>query len=95
LQSRLADARSERGCAQLLGADGAVISEAPAQAQSDWMTEGPVPFRAELSFSVTADTAAVLLLQEDMPSAAMDDDDPSNDSPSREIRIPVTLVPGG
>lgn len=70
--------------AKLVGADGAVIAEAPARAQSDWMTEAPVPYRAEFSFNVTQDTPATLVLQEDMPA--------DNASP-RETSIPVVLVP--
>jgi Immunoglobulin-like domain of bacterial spore germination len=70
--------------AKLVGADGAVIAQAPAISQSDWMTEAPVPYRAQLSFSVTQDTPATLVLQEDMPA--------DNASP-RETSIPVVLVP--
>ncbi|MBK8545595.1 MAG: hypothetical protein IPL62_19945 [Caulobacteraceae bacterium] len=70
--------------AKLVGADGAVIAEAPARAQSDWMTEAPVRYRAEFTFNVTQDTPATLVLQEDMPA--------DNTSP-REITIPVMLVP--
>jgi hypothetical protein len=70
--------------AKLIGADGAVLAEAPAVAQSDWMTEAPVPYRAELTFTVTQDTHATLVLQEDMPA--------DNANP-REVRVPVVLVP--
>jgi hypothetical protein len=70
--------------AKLVGADGAVLSEAPALAQREWMTEAPVPFRAELAFNVTQETAATLVLQEDMPA--------DNASP-REVTVPVVLVP--
>jgi hypothetical protein len=70
--------------AKLVGADGTVLAEAPALAQSDWMTEAPVPYRAEFSFNVTQDTPATLVLQEDMPA--------DNASP-RETSIPVVLVP--
>jgi hypothetical protein len=70
--------------AELRGADGAVIAEAPAVAQSDWMTEAPVPYRSQLTFNVTQDTPATLVLQEDMPA--------DNASP-RETSIPVVLVP--
>ncbi|MGD9981762.1 MAG: Gmad2 immunoglobulin-like domain-containing protein [Hyphomonadaceae bacterium] len=70
--------------AQLVGADGALIAEAPARAQSDWMTEAPVRYRAELSFNVTQETPATLVLQEDMPA--------DNANP-REVRLPVALAP--
>lgn len=68
---------------KLVGADGAVIAEAPARAQSDWMTEAPVRYRAEFTFAVTQDTPATLVLQEDMPA--------DNAAP-REVRIPVVLA---
>lgn len=70
--------------AKLIGADGAVLAEAPAVAESDWMTEAPVPYRAELSFTVTQETPATLVLQEDMPA--------DNANP-RETSIPILLVP--
>lgn len=69
--------------AKLIGADGAIIAEAPAVSQSDWMTEAPVPYRAQLTFSVAQDTPATLVLQEDMPA--------DNANP-RETSIPVVLV---
>jgi len=69
--------------AKLVGADGAVIAEAPARAQSDWMTEAPVRYRAEFTFNVTQDTPATLVLQEDMPA--------DNAAP-REVTIPVVLA---
>lgn len=71
---------------ELRGAGGAVLAEAPAQAQHDWMTEAPVPFVAELRFNVTRETPATLVLKEDMPSGLPG---------QREISIPVVLVPAG
>lgn len=70
--------------AKLMGADGAVLAEGPALAQSEWMTEAPVPYRAELSFTVTQETPATLVLQEDMPA--------DNANP-RQVSIPLVLVP--
>lgn len=72
----------------LVGPDSRVIAEAPAQAQSDWMTPGPVSFRAALTFHVDQETQAILVLQEDMPGE--DEDHPTG---QREIRIPVVLEP--
>lgn len=69
---------------QLRASDGALLAEAPARAQSDWMTEAPVPFRAELSFSVTQETPATLVLQEDMPGEG---------ATPREITIPLIVTP--
>jgi len=68
---------------QLLDSNGIVIAEAPAQAQTDWTTEGPVPFVADLTFAVSGDTSATLVLAEDMPSGLPG---------QREVRIPVTLT---
>lgn len=69
---------------ELRGADGQVLAQAPAQAQRDWMTEAPVPYLAELQFSVAQETQATLVLQEDMPGDAVN---------PRELVIPVILVP--
>lgn len=70
--------------AQLRGADGAPLAEAPARAQEDWMTEAPVPFRAEFTFNVRQETPATIVLQEDMPA---------DNAHPREVTIPVVLVP--
>lgn len=69
---------------QLRSPDGELIAEAPARAQTQWMTERPVPFIGELQFSVADETKAVLVLQEDMPSDA---------AHPREVRIPLLLAP--
>ena len=39
--------------AVLLDAQGNVLTQAPAQAQSEWTTPGPVPFKAELRYAVS------------------------------------------
>lgn len=70
--------------AELRGSDGALIAQAPAQAQRDWMTEAPVPYVAEFTFSVTQETPATLVLREDMPSGLPG---------QRDISVPVVLVP--
>ena len=70
--------------AELRAPDGAVIAEAPARAQADWMTERPVPYAAELEFDVERETQATLVLKEDMPSGLPG---------QREISIPVVLEP--
>ncbi len=75
--------------AELIGADGQTIVEAPARSEDDWTNGNPRhPFRAELAFTVAADTPATLLLREDMPPDA----DSDEQRPVREIRIPVTLA---
>lgn len=69
---------------ELRGADNALIAEAPARAQAQWMTERPVPFVGELQFQVSQETQAVLVLQEDMPG---------DEAHPREVRVPVVLAP--
>ncbi len=69
---------------QLRGADDAMLAEAPARALGDWMTEAPVPYRAEFTFSVTQETPATIVLQEDMPA---------DNAHPREVTIPIVLVP--
>ena len=69
--------------------DGRVVAEAPAQAQSDWMTEGRVPFLAELTFETSREQRAELVLTEDMPRH----DAQGEELPLREIRIPLVLAP--
>ena len=70
----------------LLDENNQTIAQAPAQAQSDWTVQGPVPFKAELSFLVLQQTRATIVLQEDMPG--------ENRGTPREVRIPVVLEPG-
>jgi len=70
--------------AQLHGADGALLAEAPARALEEWMTEAPVAYRAEFSFDVVRETAATIVLQEDMPA---------DSAHPREVRQPVVLMP--
>mgnify|MGYP003462225776 CR=1 FL=1 len=72
-----------------LSIDGEVIAEAPAQAQTDWMVEGPVKFRGELKFDVAAEREAMLTLAEDMPR----EDAQGNVLPARTLKIPVVLLP--
>jgi hypothetical protein len=77
--------------AQLIGPNDEIIAEAPAQAQTDWMTEDPVEFRAEFTFNVTRETRATLFLQEAMPPDA---DRPAEAGrPVSELRIPIILAP--
>jgi hypothetical protein len=71
----------------LIGPDGQVIAQMPAQAQSDWTVQGPVLFKAQLNFVVLRETQATLVLREDMPG--------ENNPMPREVRIPVVLEPPG
>lgn len=73
---------------------GKVVVEAPAM-QNDpekaWTDPGQIKFRAELPFSVSQPTEAVLVLSEDMP--VLEDEDGDERGPAKTIRIPVTLAP--
>lgn len=67
----------------LYDANGKLIGQVPAQAESDWMTTEYVPFSTTLFFS--SDTATgTLVLQNDNPSGL-----PEN---QKELKIPVTFV---
>jgi hypothetical protein len=68
----------------LVGEDGRVIAEAPAEAETDWTEPGQIRFRAQLVFVITEETPATLVLQEDMPTGLAGE---------REVRIPVILTP--
>jgi hypothetical protein len=72
--------------ATLVDENNETLAQAPAQAQTDWTVQGPVPFKAELNFLVLEETRATLVLKEDMPG--------ENNPMPREVRIPVVLEPG-
>ncbi|RYG35330.1 MAG: hypothetical protein EON93_06715 [Burkholderiales bacterium] len=76
-----------------LAVDGEVIAQAPAQQQApdNWTNPGPVRFKAELTFTVTEEKNAVLILREDSPRPVNPDSDEAG--PARTVRIPVTLLP--
>jgi len=70
----------------LMDADGRVLAEAPAIAQTPVSENigAMIRFRAQLVFVVTSDTPVTLVLQEDMPREG---------APARESRLAVTLQP--
>lgn len=70
---------------RLLDADGSELAAVPAQAQGEWMTQSFVPFRATLTFTVSAAQSGTLVLLKDNPSG-----EPSRDA---SLRIPVRIVP--
>ncbi len=74
--------------AVLLDAQGNLLTQAPAQAQTDWTKPGPVPFKAVLSYAVDATQTGTVVLTEDQTGKGEDGDD----APLREVRIPVTLT---
>lgn len=68
---------------RLVDAQGAVIAEAPATPRVSWTDPGDKEFDATLTFSVTADTPATLVLEEDMPGEGNE---------PRQVRIDVVLA---
>lgn len=71
---------------RLVTPDGQEIAVAAATPRVNWTEPGDKEFDAELRFEVTADTPAMLVLEEDMPR--------ENETP-RQLSIPVTLTPAG
>ncbi|MDB5204518.1 MAG: hypothetical protein JWP09_546 [Candidatus Taylorbacteria bacterium] len=71
---------------KLLDSAGKVIAEAPAKAQSDWMTSEFVPFKVTLNYTEpTAATSATLSFHNDNPSGL-----PKND---KEYKMAIILAP--
>lgn len=68
---------------KLLDENGNVITQIPAQALGEWMTENFVPFEAILTFSVPKNQNGTLVFQKDNPSGL-----PENDA---EFRVPVFI----
>lgn len=69
----------------LMDGNGRVLAEAPATPNAPLEGgESMVRFKALLPFVVSAETQAILVLQEDMPR---------EDAPAREMRLAVTLLP--
>jgi hypothetical protein len=53
---------------KLLDGNGVQLAVIPAQAQSDWMTENFVPFKATLEFTAPTTDTGTLVLEKDNPS---------------------------
>ncbi len=69
---------------QVRDANNKVIGQGIAQALSDWMTTGDVPFKAEISTASSTYTgAATLVLMRDNPSGLPENDD--------AVSIPITI----
>jgi len=71
---------------RLEDAQGQEIAAAPATPRVSWTDPGDKEFDATLTFSVTTDTPATLVLEEDMPG--------EGETP-RQTRVPVILTPAG
>jgi hypothetical protein len=75
---------------KLVNAAGEEIAAAPAHPEVNWTDPDPVKkFEATLTFNVTAETPATLVLEQDMPGQ----DAAGEDLPPLTTRIPVVLVP--
>jgi len=72
---------------QIVDANGNILGTAIAQAQSDWMTEDFVPFKAQLTFSIPSTEQGVLIFKKDNPSGLPENDD--------ELRIPILFDMSG
>lgn len=66
---------------KIFDANGNLLGTAIAQAQSDWMTEDFVQFKAQLTFDSPSTEQGTLILQKDNPSGLPENDD--------ELKIPV------
>lgn len=73
---------------RLLDGDGRRIAETPAEAQGEWMTEGPVPFHATLVFPLPATPEGTLVLERANASGL-----PEHDAEVRiAVRFPETVA---
>jgi len=68
---------------RLVDAQGAVLAEDPATPRVSWTDPGDKQFDATLTFSVTQDTPATLVLEEDMPGEGNE---------PRTVRVDVVLA---
>lgn len=68
---------------RLVDAQGATLAEGPATPRVSWTDPGDKQFDAALTFSVTQDTPATLVLEEDMPGEGNE---------PRTVRIDVVLA---
>jgi hypothetical protein len=53
---------------KVVDADGTVLGQGPAQATSDWMTTGTVPFAAKITFAKPHSATGIVVLSKDNPS---------------------------
>jgi Immunoglobulin-like domain of bacterial spore germination len=66
---------------KVLDADGAIIGQGTAQALSDWISTGTVPFSASITFTAPHYASGTILFENDNPSGA-----PQN---ARSLSVPV------
>lgn len=70
---------------ELVDDQGTILGQSHVQAQSDWMTDGFVPFKGEMNYQVTATTTGKLILKNDNLSGL-----PQN---NKRIEMPVLISP--
>jgi hypothetical protein len=70
---------------KLIGEDGGVIAQGIAEAESDWMSDDFVHFKADLSFNSGASVIGMLILQNDNPSGLPEYD--------KQFGVPVRFKP--
>lgn len=70
---------------KLYDSAGNLLASAVASAQSDWMTEDFVPFKATIDYTLLEESDGVLVLEKDNPSGLVENHD--------EIRVPLRLSP--
>jgi hypothetical protein len=69
---------------QLLDAQGAIIAQAPATPRINWTEPGDKDYDATLTFTVTRETSATLVVMQDMPGEGEEPE---------QTRIEVELLP--
>jgi hypothetical protein len=72
---------------KILDANGKVLAQGPAQAQSDWMTADAVPFKITLTFAKPTTATGVIVFANDNPSGLPENAD--------EFRLPVRFAESG
>ncbi|MFH0804116.1 MAG: Gmad2 immunoglobulin-like domain-containing protein [Candidatus Zambryskibacteria bacterium] len=68
---------------QVLDKNGNILATGVAQAQSDWMTENFVPFKADIKIPESYIGPATLILKKDNPSGLLEND--------ASISFPITI----
>ena len=72
---------------KILDSDGTVLGQGTAQALSDWMSTGTVPFSASIPFTTPHDATGTIVFSKDNPSGA-----PENDM---SFSIPISFITTG
>jgi hypothetical protein len=70
---------------EIVDDQGNILGQSHVQAQSDWMTDGLVPFKGEINYQLAATTTGKLVLKNDNPSGL-----PQND---KRTEMPIIINP--